>query len=129
MWLFVFLSPVFVFALLRWTVQWFENGSQYSSVLQITSPYRFSEFFNGFFSVDCSNASESNVFWRDGYGLKCLVHMQLIAIWLTAIGYSLAPALRKRVMPLLNADHPVPTVDPPTENLQESIITEKTDAP
>jgi hypothetical protein len=127
-WVFVFLSPVIVFALLRWAMQWYENSSRNSSVLQATSPYRFSEFFNGFFSTDCSIVSESNMFWRDGYGFSCLVHRQLIAIWLIAIGYSLAPAVRKRVMPLFNMDHPDPIDEPSTENITESTITEKTES-
>ena len=126
-WVFVYLSPVIVIALLRWAFQWYENRSQYSSVLQTTSPYRFSEFFNGFFSTDCSNAAESAVFWRDQYGLSCMVHRQLIAIWLIAIGYSLAPAVRKRVIPLFNMDHPHSIDEPSTENITESTITEKTD--
>lgn len=126
-WVFVFLSPVIVIALLRWAFQWYENRSQYSSVLQTTSPYRFSEFFNGFFSTDCSNAAESAVFWRDQYGLSCMVHRQLIAIWLIAIGYSLAPMVSKRVIPLFNMDHPHPIHEPSTENITESTITEKTD--
>jgi hypothetical protein len=126
-WVFVFFSPVIVIALLRWAFQWYENRSQYSSVLQTTSPYRFSEFFNGFFSTDCSNAAESAVFWRDQYGLSCMVHRQLIAIWLIAIGYSLAPIVSKRVIPLFNMDHPHPIDEPSTENITESTITEKTD--
>jgi hypothetical protein len=128
-WVFVFLSPVAVFALLRWIMQWHENSSQYSSVLQTTSPYRISDLFNGFFSTDCSIASESNVFWRDGYGFSCLVHRQLIAIWLIAIGYSLAPAVSKRVIPLFNMDHPDPMDEPSPENITESTITEKTEIP
>jgi hypothetical protein len=126
-WVFMFLSPVIVIAFLRWTFQWFENGSQYSSVLQTTSPYQLSEFFKGFFSTNCSNASESNVFWRDGYGLSCMVHVQLIVIWMIAIGYSLAPAVRKKAMILFNTDNSVPMDEPSTANIQESTITEKTD--
>ncbi len=126
-WLFVFLSPFIVIALLRWTFQWFENASRYSSVLQTDSPYRFSEFFNGFLSTNCSNASESAVFWRDGYGLGCLVHVQMIVIWLIAIGYSLAPTVRKRAMTLFSVDHAVPIDELSIDNTQGSTITEKTD--
>jgi len=126
-WVFVYLSPAIVTALVSWSMQWYENSSQSLSVLRTTSPYRFSEFFNGFFSTDCSNVSESSAFWRDGYGLGCMVHVQQIAIWLTAVGYSLAPVVRKRVRPLFNMEHPVRIDESSTENIQESTITEKTD--
>ncbi|MGA3345203.1 MAG: hypothetical protein ABSC76_10080 [Terracidiphilus sp.] len=126
-WVFAYLSPVFVIALLRWIMQWYENSSQYSSVLQTTSSYRISELFNGFFSTDCSGAGESAFFWRDGYGLSCMVHVQSIAIWLIAIGYSLAPAVRKRAIPLFGTDPRICRDEPTTENIQEIAITEKND--
>jgi hypothetical protein len=127
-WVFVFLSPVIIIALSRWTIQWLENRRLSSSVLQTDSAYPFSEFFNGFFSTDCSIASESNIFWRDEYGFSCMMHRQWIAIWLIAIGYSLAPAVRKRVIPLFNTNHPDPIDEPSTENITESTITEKTES-
>ncbi len=126
-WVFVYLSPAIVTALVSWTMQWYENNSQPLSVLRTASRYQFSEFFNGFFSTDCSNASESSVFWRDGNGLGCMVHVQQIAIWLIAVGYSLAPVVRKRVRPLFNMEHPVPLDESSTENIQENTTTEKTD--
>jgi hypothetical protein len=126
-WVFVYLSPVIVIALLRWTFQWYENCNRYSSVLQTNSPYSFSELFYGFFSTNCSSASDSALFWRDGYGLGCMVHVQLIVIWMIAVGFSLAPAVRNRVLTLFNMDYLVPIDEPSTANIQESSITEKTD--
>jgi hypothetical protein len=126
-WVFLYLSPVFVMALLRWTMQWHENRRLSTSVLQTISAYPLSEFFKGFLATNCSSGGESAFFWRDEYGLGCMKHMASIAIWLTAIGYSLAPAARKQVLPLFKTERPTLVEGPSDEDLQGSTITEKTD--
>ena len=127
-WTFVFLSPVVLLALGGWTIQWFENSSQYESVLRTTSPYHLSELFKGFLSTNCSSSGGSAVSWGDSYAFRCMVHAQLIAIWLIAVGYSLAPIFRKRVLPLFSKEGPVSRNEPQNENIEESTMTEKTEA-
>ena len=126
-WKIVFLSPVVLLALATWTLQWFENSSKYSSVLRTTSPYRLSEIFNGFLSTDCSGAGGSGVFWGDSYGIQCMIHAQSIAIWLIAVGYSLSPVFRKRVLPLFTGEGSALQNESGTGNLEESTMLEKTE--
>ncbi|MGA2672448.1 MAG: hypothetical protein ABSE99_04395 [Terracidiphilus sp.] len=102
-WAFVFLSPFILVALLNWTLQWLENRDRYASVLQSASLYPVSQFFRGFLSTDCSYAGNVE-FWGEGYGISCVVHVQSIAVWLIAIGYSVAPFVRNRVLPCSTAN-------------------------
>jgi hypothetical protein len=128
-WIFVFFSPVIILCLLSWMIDWFALRSRHSSVLQTTSPYPMSEFFDGFLSTNCSNFTDlRGDMWGERWKFSCLIHVQLISIWMLTIGYSLAPFVRKRILPLLRGEHPMPTDESPTEILQESTMTETTDS-
>ena len=125
---YVFYSPILVLVFVQWTVQWFENRSRYSSVLSAASPYPFSDFFNGFMSTDCSAGGNwGALFWGDGNGFSCMIHVRLISVWLLTAGYSLAPILRKRVLPIISNNVSELPFREPIEITQESTMTEKTE--
>lgn len=126
-WTCLFLSPVFLLAVGNWVLQWFDNSSGYASVFRTTSPYRLSELFKGFLSTDCSSTGGSAMFWGDAYALRCQVHAQLIAIWLIAVGYSLAPAFRKKVLPIFSQESPAPSNEPKNESIEKSTMTGTTE--
>jgi hypothetical protein len=123
-WIVVIYSPVLLFVFGGWTIQWFENRGQYSSVLQTASGYPASEFFRGFLSIDCAKAGGIGESFWGGNALSCMIHVQLISIWLFAVGYSLAPLARKRVFPIFETEHPVSMDEVPDEKGHEITITE-----
>jgi hypothetical protein len=126
-WTFVFLSPVLLLVLGNWTLHWIENSGRYESVFRTSSPYHVSELFKGFLSTDCSSTGGSAMFWGDTYGFQCMIHAQLIAVWLIALGYSLAPYFRKMVLPFFTSEGQVSQSEPQNENIEESKMAEKID--
>jgi preprotein translocase subunit SecF len=47
--------------------------------------------------------------WSDNFLFHCTIHIQLIAAYLTTVGYSLAPVIRTHLRPTQMAEDEEPT--------------------
>jgi hypothetical protein len=99
-WVAAFFSPIMIVALLGWISDWHAMHSKRATVLQESSSAPISTIFQGFFSTNCKNVSDVRLdLWSDNFSFHCATHIQLISIFLTASGYSLAPVIRAYLQP------------------------------
>ena len=82
-WTWLLLSPLLLIAVMAW---WFEQDQSVFSGPTLTGIYRELLIRN------CSDVW-AHKYWFDN---SCNIQMVLLAPWIASIGYSLAPALRKR---------------------------------
>jgi len=92
------ISPIMVLAVVQWLVSWTAMYSKQVTVLGGASPMPYGSIFDDFFSTDCRDASDARIdLWGNDFFYQCSVHIRLIAAFLTAVGYSLAPAIAAQI--------------------------------
>jgi hypothetical protein len=124
-WVVLLISPIMVLALVHWIVSWSDMHSRQVTVLSGDSSMPYWSIFDGFFSTECRNASDARLdVWGENFMYQCLVHVQLIAAFLTAVGYSLAPWISAHIPRNSMATDPGPIDELPGESASESKMTE-----
>ncbi len=88
-WSWLIVSPVLLAGIVFWFAIQREDGAQ--------SVISWQSFYQGFLMPECSNR---RIFGVGGNDLQCGIHLMFLGTWIAAVGYSLAPALRKRVLTL-----------------------------
>jgi hypothetical protein len=88
-WTWLLLSPLFLIGFVAW---WFEQSQS------VFSSPALSGVYHELLVRNCSNVWASK-YWFDN---SCNIQIVLIAPWVASIGYSLAPALRKRASLILH---------------------------
>ena len=99
-WIVALYSPIMIMVLLTWLIDWYAVHSKRVTVLQESSSVPISTIFEGFFSTNCRNVSDSRLdLWSDNFLFHCTIHIRLISTFLMAAGYSLAPVIRAHLQP------------------------------
>jgi len=126
-WIVALYSPIMILALLNWLIDWYAIYSKRVTVLAEGSPVPISTIFDGFFSTNCRNVSDSRLdLWSDNFLFHCTIHIQLISAFLMAAGYSLAPVIRARLLSTQMTDHEEPVAECSDEIDPESKMAEST---
>jgi hypothetical protein len=126
-WIAAIYSPIMILALLTWLIDWYAIYSKRVTVLAGGSSVPISTIFDGFFSTNCRNVSDSRLdLWSDNFLFHCTIHIQLISAFLMAAGYSLAPVIRARLLSTQMTDHEEPVAECSDEIDPESKMAEST---
>jgi hypothetical protein len=124
-WVAAIYSPILILALLDWLVDWYAIYSKRVTVLSEGSSLPISTIFDGFFSTNCRNVSDSRLdLWSDNFLFHCTIHIQLISAFLMAAGYSLAPVIRAHLQPTQMTDNEESVAESSGEIDPESKMTE-----
>ncbi len=127
-WVAAIYSPIMIMVLLTWLIDWYAMHSKRVTVLQDSSSVPIPTIFEGFFSTNCKNVSDSRLdLWSDNFLFHCTIHIQLIAAYLTTVGYSLAPIIRAHLQPTQMAEDEEPTDDTADDIDPESKMAESTE--
>jgi len=126
-WIVALYSPIMILALLNWLIDWYAIYSKRVTVLAEGSPVPISTIFDGFFSTNCRNVSDSRLdLWSDNFLLHCTIHVRLISAFLMTAGYSLAPLIRAHLQPTQMTHNDESVGDPSGEIDPESKMVEST---
>jgi hypothetical protein len=114
-WTWLILSPVLMLGVFFWFAVRGEAGLLGQTTL--------SDFYRGFLMPDCSNA---RLLAYKG-DLTCSMHLMYFGTWIAAVGYSLAPAFRRRAWIGLGVIRGEIGMRSSAETKQEISMKEKTD--
>lgn len=127
-WIAAIYSPIMILALLTWLIDWYAIYSKRVTVLAESSSVSISTIFEGFFSTNCRNVSDTRLdMWSDNFLLHCTIHIQLISAFLMAAGYSLAPIIRAHLEPTQMTEPEEPVTDSSDEIDPESKMAESSE--
>jgi hypothetical protein len=79
-------SPILIVGIFFWVAMQKENG--------VLAQINWQAFYRDFLMPECSNRKIFGV----GSDLQCGLHLMFLGTWVTAVGYSLAPIVRKQVL-------------------------------
>lgn len=123
-WLWAFFCPLFLLDFLGWILNWVDMSARNASVLQTSSSYHLSDLVRGYFSTDCSwtglwpmEPSETKTSFR------CMMHIQMISLWLMSVGYSVAPFVIRK----MSAQSAEPLSDSEIDNIEGPVMEGNTD--
>jgi hypothetical protein len=85
-WNWLIVCPVLLAGILFWLAIQMEGG--------VLAAISWQSFYRGFLMPECSNRRILGI----GGDPQCGIHLMFLGTWMAAVGYSLAPALRKRVL-------------------------------
>jgi hypothetical protein len=99
-WVVVLVSPILLMELMRWLTDWEEMRTRTASVLPGSTSAPNYRAFEGFLTTNCLNVIDVRLdIWPDNFWYRCTIHVLTLSAFFTAVGYSIAPWLRKHILP------------------------------
>jgi len=114
-WTWLLVCPLFLLGVVLWFLEKNE-----SSVLSNLS---FGSFYHEFLMPNCSNVGLRAY----QFNFSCTMQLLFVGFWVAAIGYSLAPMIRKRGANLLRSLGSEPDVKTPVRDQRHDLMKEKAD--